>query len=170
MRSSQDTAITGLDRCDTYSGDKSDAGIGSGRLGRLLCSYEFRFSVSAWNLFEIAVRDSDVYYLQRTVALTFDVHCACFISSFKTLFSILGYITLSFGRIWVNMGVVRHSAFYPMGTRDPFPGVMRQGREADYSPPSSAEVKNAWTYISTTQYVFLAWCLVKHRDNFFYFF
>jgi hypothetical protein len=28
-------------------------------------------------------------------------------------------------------------------------GVKRQGREADYSPQSSAEFKNAWGYIST---------------------
>jgi hypothetical protein len=45
-------------------------------------------------------------------------------------------------------------------------GLKRPGREADHSPPSSAEVKNAWGYTSTPQYVFMAWCLVKHRDNF----
>jgi hypothetical protein len=28
-------------------------------------------------------------------------------------------------------------------------GVKRPGREADHSPPSSAEVKNAWIYTST---------------------
>jgi hypothetical protein len=38
---------------------------------------------------------------------------------------------------------------YPVGTRDSFPGVKRPGREADHSPPSSAEVKNAWRYAST---------------------
>jgi hypothetical protein len=26
--------------------------------------------------------------------------------------------------------------------------------------------KNAWSYTSTPQYAFRAWCLVKHRDNF----
>jgi hypothetical protein len=45
-------------------------------------------------------------------------------------------------------------------------GVNRPGREADHSPPSSAEVKDAWSYTSTPQYVFMAWCLVKHRNNF----
>jgi hypothetical protein len=45
-------------------------------------------------------------------------------------------------------------------------GVKRPEREADYSPPSSAEVKNAWSYTFTLQYVFMLWCLVKHRDNF----
>jgi hypothetical protein len=34
-----------------------------------------------------------------------------------------------------------HPASYPMGTRGSFPGVKRLGREADHSPPSSAEVK-----------------------------
>jgi hypothetical protein len=38
--------------------------------------------------------------------------------------------------------------------------VKRPGREADHSPPSSAEVRNAWSYTSTPQYVFKAWCLV----------
>jgi hypothetical protein len=28
------------------------------------------------------------------------------------------------------------------------------------------DVKNAWSYTFTPQYVFIAWCLVKHRDNF----
>jgi len=28
-------------------------------------------------------------------------------------------------------------------------GVKRPGREADHSPPSSTEVKNAWSYTST---------------------
>jgi hypothetical protein len=27
-------------------------------------------------------------------------------------------------------------------------------------------VKNAWSYTSTSQYAFMAWYLVKHRDNF----
>jgi hypothetical protein len=45
-------------------------------------------------------------------------------------------------------------------------GVKLTRREADHSPPSSVEVKNAWSYTSTPQYVFMAWCLVKvkHRD------
>jgi hypothetical protein len=42
--------------------------------------------------------------------------------------------------------------------RDLSLGVKRQGREADHSPPSRAEVKNAWSYISTPQYAFIACC------------
>jgi hypothetical protein len=34
-----------------------------------------------------------------------------------------------------------HTASYPIGTRDSFPGVKRPGREADHSPQSSAEAK-----------------------------
>jgi hypothetical protein len=47
-------------------------------------------------------------------------------------------------------------------------GVRRPGREADHSPPTSAEVENAWRYIPIPQYDFLAWYSVKkkHRDNF----
>jgi hypothetical protein len=57
----------------------------------------------------------------------------------------------------VQKGSGAHPASYPMGTRGSFPGVNRTGYEADHSSPSSAEV---------SQYVFMAWCLVKHRDNF----
>jgi hypothetical protein len=46
------------------------------------------------------------------------------------------------------------------------PGVKLPGRDANHSLPSSAEVKNAWSYNSTPQYVFTVWCLVKHRGNF----
>jgi hypothetical protein len=45
-------------------------------------------------------------------------------------------------------------------------GVKQLGREADHSPPASSKVKNACSYTSTPQYIFMAWCLVKHRDNF----
>jgi hypothetical protein len=44
-------------------------------------------------------------------------------------------------------------------------GVKRPRREGDHSPPYSAEIKNAWSYTSTPQYIFVAWCLVKHRDD-----
>jgi hypothetical protein len=33
--------------------------------------------------------------------------------------------------------------------------VKRPGREADHSPPFSAEVKNTWIYTSTPSYVFM---------------
>jgi hypothetical protein len=44
-----------------------------------------------------------------------------------------------------------HPASYSMGTRCSFPGGKAAGAcEADHSPTSSAEVKNAWRYTSTT--------------------
>jgi hypothetical protein len=36
------------------------------------------------------------------------------------------------------------------------PGVKRQVREADHSPPASAEVKKMWMYTSTPPYAFMA--------------
>jgi hypothetical protein len=35
-------------------------------------------------------------------------------------------------------------------------GVKRHGREADHSPPTSAEVKKMWIYTSTPPYAFMA--------------
>jgi hypothetical protein len=43
-----------------------------------------------------------------------------------------------------------HPASYPMGTGDSSQEVKRSGREANHSLPSNAEVKNAWSYSSTT--------------------
>jgi hypothetical protein len=40
-------------------------------------------------------------------------------------------------------------------------GVKWLGCEADHSPPSSAAVKNAWSYTSTPQCAFMAWCMVQ---------
>jgi hypothetical protein len=41
------------------------------------------------------------------------------------------------------------------GYRELFPRVKRQGREADHSTPTSAEVKKPWVYTSTPPYVFM---------------
>jgi hypothetical protein len=46
------------------------------------------------------------------------------------------------------------------------PGDLSPGREADHLPPCGAAVKDACSYTSTPQYVFMAWCLVKHRGKF----
>jgi hypothetical protein len=42
----------------------------------------------------------------------------------------------------VQTGHGFHPASYPMGTGGSSPRVNRPGHEADYSPPSSVEVKN----------------------------
>jgi hypothetical protein len=47
--------------------------------------------------------------------------------------------------------------------------IKRPGREADHSPPVSGEVKERMKLCTfAPQYVFMGWCLVKHRDNFTY--
>jgi hypothetical protein len=52
----------------------------------------------------------------------------------------------------------RYRGLFPREYRGP-------GSEANHSPPTSAEVKNAWSYTSTPTYVFMARYLVQHRDN-----
>jgi hypothetical protein len=49
-----------------------------------------------------------------------------------------------------------HWTSYKMGTGGSFPGVKRQGREADHSPQTSAEVKKMWIYTFTPPYIFMA--------------
>jgi hypothetical protein len=45
--------------------------------------------------------------------------------------------------------------------------VKRPGREADHSPPSSAEVKECVELYFHPQYAFIVWCSIqKHRDTF----
>jgi hypothetical protein len=44
-------------------------------------------------------------------------------------------------------------------------GVKWPGREADHSPPSSAEVKNSWSCTSTPQYAFMARCSIKAQGH-----
>jgi hypothetical protein len=41
----------------------------------------------------------------------------------------------------IKNGSEAHPASYPVGNKSSFPGVKRPGREADHSPPSSAEAK-----------------------------
>jgi hypothetical protein len=49
-----------------------------------------------------------------------------------------------------------HPISYSMSTGAFFPGVKRPRYEADRSPPTSAEVKKMWIYISTPPYTFMA--------------
>lgn len=41
-----------------------------------------------------------------------------------------------------------------------YPGVNRPVLEADRSPPSNSEVKNAYSNTSTSPYVFIEWCSI----------
>jgi hypothetical protein len=65
----------------------------------------------------------------------------------------------------VQIGPGTQSASSRKCTGGSFPVVKRPGRDAEHSHPSSVEVKNAWSRTSTPRYVFMAWCLVKHKDN-----
>jgi hypothetical protein len=62
----------------------------------------------------------------------------------------------------VQTGSGAHTAYFLMGTREALPPV----REPDRSPPSTAEIKNAWSHDFSPTYVFMAWYLFKHRGNF----
>jgi hypothetical protein len=59
----------------------------------------------------------------------------------------------------VQTGSGAHPAYCPMGTGGPFPGgKARPGRDADHSPPSSAEVVNEWKlYVLSPQAP--SWCV-----------
>jgi hypothetical protein len=43
--------------------------------------------------------------------------------------------------------------------------VKQPDHEADDLPLCSAVVKNGWSYTSTPPYVFMIWCLIKHRGQ-----
>jgi hypothetical protein len=58
-------------------------------------------------------------------------------------------------------------ASYPVGSGGLSPGIKQLGCEADHSAPVSAKVKECMAFYLRPQYVFMAWCLVKHRDNFY---
>jgi hypothetical protein len=59
-----------------------------------------------------------------------------------------------------------HPASYPMGTWGPYSWGNTAGDEAVRSSPPNTEVKKMWIYTSTPPYAFMAWYLIKHRDNF----
>jgi hypothetical protein len=65
----------------------------------------------------ILARNDSTLNVRCTLRIRF---CASYVSFFKALFSVLVYIMLSFGRIWVCMGVMRPRYSYPMGTKDSF--------------------------------------------------
>jgi hypothetical protein len=61
----------------------------------------------------------------------------------------------------IHTGSGAHPTSYPMGTGALSLGVKWPGHEADHSPPTSAEVKNALSSTSTPQYAFMVWCSVE---------
>jgi len=47
-----------------------------------------------------------------------------------------------------------------------FPGIERSGSETDHSPPSSAEVKNVWSYLSISPTLLHGVVLGRAHGNF----
>jgi hypothetical protein len=63
-----------------------------------------------------------------------------------------------------------HSASYPMGTGEFYPGIKRSRLKTDHSPLTSAEVKNTWIHTSTPHtFSWRSAQLVKRRINFAFF-
>jgi hypothetical protein len=62
--------------------------------------------------------------------------------------------------------VKAHPSSYLVGTGGYFPVVKRLESYADHSHSYSAELENAWSYMSASPYVFMTWCLLKHRNKF----
>jgi hypothetical protein len=73
----------------------------------------------------------------------------------KILVAIINKCSEFFSSPPVNTGSTAKVASYTVGTGSLSSWVKRPGREADHSPPSSVEVKNAWSYTSTPPYVFM---------------
>jgi len=63
-------------------------------------------------------------------------------------------------------GSVAHPDSYPVGTGAPSLSVKRPGGEADRSLPSGAEYKISLNYTSTPPCIFMAWCLMMHKNNY----
>jgi hypothetical protein len=67
----------------------------------------------------------------------------------------------------VQNGSGTHPAFYPMRTRGSFPGSKAaRGVKLTTHLHLGPRSNNVWSYTSTPQHAFMAWCLVKHRANF----
>jgi hypothetical protein len=66
----------------------------------------------------------------------------------------------------VYTSFVVHPASYPVVTGGSYPNLKQLRLEADYLSQCSAEVRNAWSYTTTSPHVFIAPILIKHSDSF----
>jgi hypothetical protein len=114
------------------------------------------YSLTFPSIFTVHFKDS-IYEGKSDNTGTLKIHVYCKYTETKLilLFNVLGYglddrgsrvrFPAGGGNFSLHHRVQNvsgaHPASYPMGTRGSFPGVKRPEREADYSPPSSAEVK-----------------------------
>lgn len=54
-----------------------------------------------------------------------------------------------------------------VGSGDTFSqGVKRPACETNHSPSPSSELENIWSFASNPVYVFMVWCLIKHKEIF----
>jgi len=58
------------------------------------------------------------------------------------------------------------SGTHPVITCGSFRGSIAAGARSYHLTPSSVEFNNEWSYASSVPYVFVAWRLIKHMDNF----
>jgi hypothetical protein len=72
-------------------------------------------------------------------------------------------ISLRADRIWgpINLLCSGYWRLFPFWLK-------RQGREADHSSKTNAEVKKEWNCISTPQYAFMTYCSVTYAQRQFY--
>jgi hypothetical protein len=56
--------------------------------------------------------------------------------------------------------------FLPLWSGAIFHGGKTGDACVDYSPPSSAQFRNKWSYASPSPYTAMTWCLIKQRDKF----
>jgi hypothetical protein len=73
-----------------------------------------------------------------------------------------------------DLGYYHYNDYYYVETQPPIQwvpgalslGVKRPGREADQSPHLVPRLRMLGATLPFPQYIFMVWCLVKHRDNF----
>jgi hypothetical protein len=58
----------------------------------------------------------------------------------------------AFSLLNIQNGFGAHPLSFPVVTRYSYPGVEQQGQEW-------------WNYTSVPPYIFMAWCIIKHKDN-----
>jgi hypothetical protein len=65
----------------------------------------------------------------------------------------------------VQNGSGTHPASHPMGTRGSFPGVKAAGAWSWQHLHLVPRSKNEWSYTSTPEYAFMAWCSIKSQGQ-----
>jgi hypothetical protein len=107
-------------------------------------------------------------YNPKTAIINYKI---CIYNEFYT--SLITYFHPVSMKGWIMNNACTHMGLYIWGTYSKFQdwilfctlflGVKWPWHEANHSPPSSADVNYVFGYISTPPYVFMMWCLVKHR-------